>query len=280
MAFRAVVLVVIMAGLGCGILSVSCNQNKAKSEVRTVPERVSVAPGCLASGKHCFALNVNFTSAKPSGSTDNVARLGFAVDDGKSDPKAMELSNPAHPQGALEVFDSCEVEMEPRLTQGVVTSENDQEYRADATYWFEVFSPSKEPVADFTIDENANLSIISGSVKKPFNVQLVSTRGRSIYIVYRVAPVTSKSTPLFAFEWIPEDIYAKHSIKAADGWRYEFYGHNGKLGFYHASCMGTLPDDLSLVATAEQEGSVEELRAWVKAEDSRRQSGSCRTSGG
>lgn len=269
MAYRAVVLSVMLACLGCGILCFGCNQSNGRRAAQKVQERASVAPGCLASGKHCFTLNVSFTSAKPTGKKDDVARLDFAVDDGKGDAKTMELSNPQQPQGALEAFDACQVEMEPRMNQAVVTSENDQECLAETTYWFEVFSPEKEPVADFTIDENANLSFVSGSVKKPFDVQLVSTRGRTICIVYRVAAVTAESTPLFAFEWLPESLYTSHSIKAADGWRYEFRGHNGQIGFFHALCLGTLPDDLALVASAEQQGNLDELRAWSKAEENR-----------
>lgn len=265
MSLRTVVLIVNLAILGCGMFCVSCNQIQARRTPKTITERVSVAPGCLASGKHCFTLNVKFTSAKPTGVKDDVARLGFQMADDKSDSKAMELVNPKHPQGAIESFDACQVEMEPRLGKATVTSQNGQECCADTSYWFEVFSPEKEPVADFTIDENANLSIVTGSVKKLFSTQLVSTRGRSIYIVYRVASITAKATPLFAFEWLPDDAYVSHSVKAADGWRYEFRGHNGKLGFFHASCMGTLPDDLTLIATAEQEASLAELRAWANA---------------
>lgn len=269
MVLRAVVIAVKLVCLGCGILCVGCNQISAKRAKPKVQERLSVAPGCLASGKHCFALNVSFTSAKPSGKKDDVARLDFAVDDGTGDTKSMELCNPQHPQGALEEFDACQVQMEPRLNQAVVTSENDQECLAETTYWFEVISPEKEPVADFTIDENANLSFVSGSVKKPFDVQLLSTRGRTICVVYRVAAVTAEATPMFAFEWLPDLAYASHSIKGADGWRYEFRGHNGQLGFFHASCLGTLPDDLALVASAEQQGNLDDLRAWSKAEENK-----------
>ena len=266
MAYRAVLPLIIFVLMACGLLDVSCNQFQAKRTENAIPERLSVAPGCLASGQHCFTMNVRYISAKSTGSRDNVARLGFSVDDGASETKPMEISDPQRPQGALEEFSACQVEMKPQMTKASVTSENAQECVADTTYWFELSSSEKEPIADFTVDENANLSIVTGSVKKPFSAQLVSTRGRSIYIIYRVTPVTAKQTPLFAFEWLPDDTYLSHSITAADGWRYEFRGHNGKLGFFHASCLGTLPDDLTLVASAEQQANLDELRAWSKAE--------------
>lgn len=265
MLFRTV-LAVTLTGLMLGVIFEMAG---CKPAVRGKPdqlqERTSIAPGCMATGQHCFALSVGFDSAAATGREDHVARLEFTAGDEAGESQPMQLLDPQRPQGTQVKFDSCSIDISPRVGEVAVASYNDKECRARTAYVFTVLSPDGKPVADFTIDESGNLTILTGSVNKPFDVQLISTHGRSIYMIFEVAEVTGKAVPLFAFEWSVGELRDQHTIKAADGWSYEFLGHHGTLGFFHATCLGTLPDDLTLVAQAEQGDRTAELKEWAQA---------------
>jgi hypothetical protein len=273
MVYRAVVISMLL-GLLPGVMAAAtgCQQApKSGSRGSAVEERVSVAPGCLASGKYCFAMDVAFTAAQPTGRQDKVAKLSFEAGDQAGAAQPMELVDPKHPTGAKISFDACTIEMQPAVGEAAVVSYNTKQCRARTYYDFSVLAPDSTPIADFTIDGNGNLSIVTGSVKPAYDVQLISTHGRSVYLIFKVAEVTAKAVPLFAFEWTTGEGYEKYSVKAADGWSYEFLGNHGTLGFFHATCLGTLPDDLTLVAMAEQGDRTGELKAWAKT---------CKSSGG
>ncbi len=265
MVYRTVVAWLLLSlGLGVILAATGCNKPVPKNNTGVVEERVSIAPGCLASGQHCFAMRVGFNSATATGRQDHVARLSFSAGAEAGTDQPMELVDASHPQGATVELDACSIKILPEIGEPAVVSQNGKECRARTYYDFTLFASEDRPVADFTIDETGNLTIVTGSVNKPFDVQLVSTHGRSIYMIFQVAEITAKAVPLFAFEWNLGEVTDKYTVKAADGWSYEFLGNDGTLGFFHASCLGTLPDDLTLVAMSEQGDRTAELKEWAK----------------
>lgn len=263
MLYRTVALCIV-SWLAIGLWAVtSCDRFGRGKQTTVVEEKTSVAPGCLATGKHCTSVDLVFAGAKSTGRTDDVARLGFTVDSDLDAPQQMSIVDPDRPKGVTARLDCCALKFEPRLGEANVTSQNGKECWAPTWYDFSLVSVQDAPIADFEISDSGILSVVTGSVRKPYDVQIISTRGRSIYMVFKVAEITAKAEPLFAFEWQKQEGYDRHSLKAADGWSYEFRGHDGKLGFFHASCLGTLPDDLQMIALEEQGDRAAELKAWV-----------------
>jgi hypothetical protein len=246
--------------LGASLLAFagSCRNGQQSSQ------RAEYKPIGIEDQAHCFEVTLKLTSARPADSAGNLARLGYKLRGSDGSEASMSLVDPKQAKAGELPTDIFKVRVVPHVDDPYITSENDRECDVGCPYEFELLTPSNEAIARFAIQDSGNLTIVADTVCKPFDVQLLSTKKRSLYMVFRVSPNSNYAEPIGAFEYKRDPVGSHFNVKASDGWTYAFNSPDGCIGLFHADCLGTLPENLQLVSLSEQQDRTSELRAWAK----------------
>ena len=270
----AVCRLVVLLGAAFVALAGSCKMGQQSSQ------RVEYKPVGIEDQAHCFEVTLKLTSARPADGASSLARLGYKLRGSDGSEASMSLVDPQHPRDGDLPTDIFRSRVAPHLNDPYVTSENAHECDVDvptsSTCGRRATSRSR-----FRVEDSGNLTIVADTVRKPFDVQLLSTKKRSLYMVFRIERNSNYAEPIGAFEYKRDPVGSHFSVKASDGWTYAFHSPDGCIGLFHADCLGSLPENLQLVSLSEQQDRTSDLRAWAKGQWAKREGqGFCGGRGG
>lgn len=224
------------------LVVIGCTEPEPEVVVRTLTYKPLKPPQMVVRGSVNWETKFKSATRPPAGR--QVARLQFKVASNLDSGGEMELLDAGNPQGATLDGGFCSMQIIPQVNPPRITSERDQECAVAGYYDLQLSDDDGDHIGWFRITEIGMLELKSKSVSPDFDVDLLSTAERILYVVYPHRTAGQDPPPLMALEYLHADCKTVRSVIVGDDWNYTSQFADGLLRALPPACLEGWPEYL------------------------------------